>query len=260
MAIDLEKMKQKLENAENGFSGNNNEESDLWSPEEDSGINFVRFLPDDEGDPFKELHFHYLRDLGGGTHLCEKNNGFAKTCPICDFATDVWHSANGDKTLENFAKTLFVKQRYFSNVYIRNNENLKKPVKLFGYPMTVYKRLLGFVFDPEIGDFTNVKDSYDIKVEKSKGDNDYYAKTSVDAARSKSDLAETKKEIEEILDQRLDPFEIYTRSTMEEIQKDLAKISFSEEADAEGTEKYTKKDDAEEAPVDLDAAFEKLTS
>lgn len=259
MAIDLEKMKQKLQNAENGFS-DKNEESDLWSPEEDSGINYVRFLPDDDGDPFKELHFHYLRDLGGGTHLCEKNNGFAKSCPICDFATEVWQGANGDKTLENFAKTLFVKQRYFSNVYIRDNEKLEKPVKLFGYPMTVYKRLLGFVLDPEIGDFTDVKNSYDIKVEKSKNDSDYYAKTTVDAARSKSDLAGTKKEIAEILDQRLSPFDVYTRSTPEEIEKDLAKISFSEDADTEGTEKYTKQGDSEGTPVDLDAAFEKLSS
>ena len=79
MAIDLNKMKQKLASAQ----GNGGGKSDFWKITE--GEHTVRLLPSEDGDPFREFWFHY----NVGTHngfLCPKRN-FGDNCPVCEFAT-----------------------------------------------------------------------------------------------------------------------------------------------------------------------------
>ncbi len=54
MAIDIKKMKAKLAAAQSNGKGG---KSDFWKLTE--GEHTVRLLPSEDGDPFKEFHFHY---------------------------------------------------------------------------------------------------------------------------------------------------------------------------------------------------------
>ena len=55
MAINLEAMREKLEASRNG--GQKKENNTKWRPQE--GDQTIRILPTEDGDPFKEYHFHY---------------------------------------------------------------------------------------------------------------------------------------------------------------------------------------------------------
>ena len=137
MAIDLNKMKQKLASTQ----GNGGGKSDFWKITE--GEHTVRLLPSEDGDPFREFWFHY----NVGTHngfLCPKRN-FGDNCPVCEFATKLFNE--GETESVNMAKKLFARQRFFSPVVVRGEE--KAGVRVWGYSKTVYQELLGLVLNPE---------------------------------------------------------------------------------------------------------------
>ena len=83
MAIDFSKLKAKLDVLDGKKSGGKNNNV-FWKPE--VGTHMIRILPDPDGDPVKELHFHYNVDKGGV--MCPKRN-FGDACPICEFATSL---------------------------------------------------------------------------------------------------------------------------------------------------------------------------
>ena len=68
MAINLDKMKAKLDTSRNGGRSQNNTK---WRPSE--GDQTIRLLPAEDGDPFKEYHFHYNVGRNPGI-LCPKKN------------------------------------------------------------------------------------------------------------------------------------------------------------------------------------------
>ena len=86
MAIDLKKMKAKMAAAQNNGKGG---KSDFWKLTE--GEHTVRILPSEDGDPFKEYHFHY--NVAKGGFLCPKRN-FGDACPVCDFASELWRDSS----------------------------------------------------------------------------------------------------------------------------------------------------------------------
>ena len=53
MAIDLSKMRAKLDALQNKDSGDNK----FWRPSD--GEQAIRIVPTEDGDPFREFHFHY---------------------------------------------------------------------------------------------------------------------------------------------------------------------------------------------------------
>ena len=83
MALNIELMRQKLNNSQNKNSGNKNDTK--WKPSE--GDQTIRILPTKDGDPFKEFHFHYNVGKNPGI-LCPKKN-YGEHCPICDFASSL---------------------------------------------------------------------------------------------------------------------------------------------------------------------------
>ena len=113
MGIDLKKMKAKLAAAQNNGKGG---KSDFWKLTE--GEHTVRILPSEDGDPFKEFHFHYNVGKQNG-FLCPKRN-FGDDCPVCEFATKLFNQ--GDTESINMAKKLFARQRFFSPVIVRGEE------------------------------------------------------------------------------------------------------------------------------------------
>ena len=77
MAIDFSKLKAKLDVLEGKAKAGGKNNNVFWKPE--VGTHMIRILPDPDGDPVKELHFHYNVDKGGV--LCPKRN-FGDECPI----------------------------------------------------------------------------------------------------------------------------------------------------------------------------------
>ena len=67
MAIDLSKMRAKLDALQNKDSGDNK----FWRPND--GEQAIRIVPTEDGDPFREFHFHYNVGQNRGL-LCPKRN------------------------------------------------------------------------------------------------------------------------------------------------------------------------------------------
>ena len=110
MAINMDKMRGKLAK----LRGQNDGGSGQWKPKE--GSQEIRIVPTEDGDPLKEMWFHYNLGENRG-FLCPKRN-FGDRCAVCDFASNLWREGveNNDLESKKLAKSLFVRQRVFSPV------------------------------------------------------------------------------------------------------------------------------------------------
>ena len=90
MAIDLSKMRAKLDALQNKDSG----DKKFWRPND--GEQAIRIVPTQDGDPFREFFFHYNVGNNRG-FLCPKRN-YGDGCPVCEFASQLWKegTANDD--------------------------------------------------------------------------------------------------------------------------------------------------------------------
>ena len=97
MAIDLSKMRAKLDALQNKDSGDNK----FWRPSD--GEQAIRIVPTEDGDPFREFFFHYNVGNNRG-FMCPKRN-FGDDCPVCSFASQLWKdgSASDDEEAKNGA-------------------------------------------------------------------------------------------------------------------------------------------------------------
>ena len=193
MALDMAKMKSKLQDLESG--GKSKQDNVWWRPQE--GDQDIRIVPTEDGDPFKVYHFHY--NLGEGARggvLCPKRQ-FGENCPICDFASKLWQEGTDDS--KKMAKSLFVRQRFFSPVIDRDNE--EAGVRIWGYGKTIYETLLGLVLNPDYGDITDVDNGVDFTLTytlpKTKG---AFPQTNLVPKRKSSALAKNKGAIKERLE------------------------------------------------------------
>ena len=179
MGIDLKKMKAKLAAAQNNGKGG---KSDFWKLTE--GEHTVRILPSEDGDPFKEFHFHY--NVGKQMASFARSAIFGDDCPVCNFATKLFNQ--GDTESINMAKKLFARQRFFSPVIVRGEE--KEGVRVWGYSKTVYQELLSLVLNPDFGDITDADDGVDLVLKYAKDPGMLYPKTSLTPRRKSSPLCE----------------------------------------------------------------------
>ena len=109
MAINIEAMRAKLNASKSGGKPSGSK-STMWRPK--AGDQMVRILPTQDGDPFREFHFHYNVGKNPGIYCNKRNDG--GECPICDFASKLWRDGveNDDQNLKNEAKKLFARKRY----------------------------------------------------------------------------------------------------------------------------------------------------
>lgn len=256
MAINLELMRKKLAVLKGEVKKETNN-SPFFRPEE--GEQDIRIVPSPDGDPFKEIYFHYnIPDHSGGI-LCPKRNDGDK-CPICDFASQLWkeYTETNDEATKELAKQLFVRPRYFSPVVVRGSEN--QGVKYYGYGKKAYEMLLGYVLDPEYGDITDLDEGTDISLtyEKpaKKGPNSY-PKTTLKMRRSTSPLLADKREASTLVNNAptIDSLFADKRKTTREIEVILDNMmsgDSSAEARSSETTAYNNKGSA------VDQAFAEL--
>ena len=211
MALDMARMKEKLQTSESG--GKQQRDSAFWRPTE--GDQDIRLVPTEDGDPFKVYHFHYNMGEGArGGILCPKRQ-FGEGCPICDFASKLWQEGTDES--KKMAKSLFVRQRFFSPVVVRGEE--EAGVRVWGYGKTIYEVLLGLVLNPDYGDITDVDSGVDLSLTytlpKSKG---AFPTTNLVPKRKSSPLEKSKDKVKEILESVPDIASLFQRRSASDVQ------------------------------------------
>jgi len=207
MAIDIAKMRAKLNTAK----GKNTQQAKFWKPQ--AGTQTIRILPTEDGDPFKSFFFHY--GLNNESVLCPKHN-FGEECAVCDFVAKLYN--DGDEESRELAKKLVKKQRFFSPVLVRGEEN--EQARVWGYSKTVYTTLLETVLNPDYGDITDVENGVDIDLRYEKVSGKLYPETTLAFKRNSSPMCKglSDDECEAILDSVPDFGKLQKRRTSEEVQ------------------------------------------
>jgi len=229
------------------------EQSSWFKPDE--GDQDIRIVPAPDGDPLREVHFHYNVGEHRGGIVCPKRN-FGEECPICEFASALWREGTdtNDEESKKLAKSLFVRARYFSPVVIRGREN--EGVKIYGYGKRAYENLLGYILDPDYGDITDPMEGTDISLTYTKPTTPgAYPQTSLKMRRNTSQLVEDKEAIAALLDGIPDIDSLFERHTSEQINAILdEQLAGNGSAESRSTEttKYGS------AKSDVDRAFDEL--
>lgn len=208
MAIDLKKIKERLETLKN-----TNKKTGILKLE--NGKQTVRLLPLKDGDLCKSFYLHYNVSGEGGI-LCPKAN-FGESCAICEFVAKLFSEETEES--RNMAKNLMKKQRFFSPVLVRGKE--KEGVKLWSYSKTVYEFLLKAALDPENGDITDKKLGTDIDIEYGKRPGKLYPDTIPTLKRKTSPLCSKdllEEECEELLSHIPDMTKLFKTSSSEEVK------------------------------------------
>ena len=250
MSINMELMRKKLAQ----LRGEGEREQSAWfRPEE--GDQEIRIVPSTDGDPLKEMYFHYnVGDHKGGI-VCPKRN-FGESCPICEFASSLWKGGveSNDEESKKLAKSLFVRARYFSPVVVRGRE--EEGVKMYGYGKRAYENLLGYILDPDYGDITDAMEGTDISLTYTKPTSPgAYPQTSLKMRRNTSTLLEDTEAIPALLDSIPDFDSLFERHTPEQIDAILDE-QLAGNGSAETRSKETTKYDNSKS--DVDRAFDEL--
>ena len=254
MSIDMELMRKKLATLRGETKSDT---SSVWF-RPDEGDTDIRIIPTSDGDPLKEMSFHYnVGDHRGGI-LCPKRN-FGEACPICEFASSLWRegSDNNDEESKKLAKSLFVRTRYFSPVVVRGRED--EGIKVYGYGKTAYELLLGYILDPEYGDVTDLTEGTDITLTYTKPTKPgAYPQTSLKMRRNTSTLLEDTEAIPALLDGMPDFDALFERLTPEQVDAILDE-QLAGDGSAESRSSETTKYSTKEA-TDVDRAFNELVA
>lgn len=255
MAIDFNKMKQKL-NALQGNGNGNSTQNVFWKPQD--GDQTIRIVCPEDGDPFKQYYFHYNVGKNPGFLCPKKMHG--KDCPVCNFAWSTYNDAKaaGDTETLKFCKTLFAKERFFSPVVVRGEED--QGIKLWGYGKTAYGEMIGLVTNPDYGDITDVDGGTDLTINYGKPPGAQFPVTKITPRRRPSALAETSEDVVRIMDSMPSFTENFNSKTTEEIETMLADFLNAEAGsstadNSTGTVQYSNTETS-----DVDAAFKELLS
>jgi hypothetical protein len=246
MGINMELMRKKL--AALRGEGKSDKTSVWFKPDE--GDTDIRIVPTADGDPLKEVFFHYNIEGHRGGIMCPKRN-FGEQCPICDFASQLWRDGtdNNDEETKKLAKSLFVRTRYFSPVVVRGLED--EGVKVYGYGKQAYELLLGYILDPEYGDITDPTDGTDITLTYTKPTRPgAYPQTNLKMRRNTSPLLQDKDAIPGLMQNMPDIDSLFARHTPEEVDGILNSMlsgDSSAESRSKETTQYNQKSNVDKA-------------
>ena len=151
MAINLDKMRERKAALEGKGGGNRDT---FWRPQD--GEQTIRIVPTADGDPFKDFWFHY--NVGNNPGFLSPKRNFGEEDPLNDFVRKLFNE--GTEESIKMAKSLMARQRFFSPVLVRGEED--RGVRIWGYGKTVYEQLHNLVLNPEYGDITDTETGTDL--------------------------------------------------------------------------------------------------
>lgn len=210
--MDVNTIKARLESRKNPVKANNksNDERSKHFFKAPVGKHLVRFVPlkANPENPFIELYIHY--QFGKKTIISPIN--FGEKDPIVEFSKTVAKSKEPEDW--KLAKKIKPKLRVFAPVIVRGEED--KGVRFYEFGPQIYDELLALASDEEVGDFTDVLEGRDFKLDVTQGAT--YKETVIRPAMKSSPLSKDPKEVEEWLNNQVDPRDFYSRYTFDEIK------------------------------------------
>jgi hypothetical protein len=246
MAIDINKMKQKLNALHTKGGGSTTK---FWKTP--NGESVIRILPTQDGDPFKEFHFHY--NVGGENgFLCPKKN-FGDECKVCEFVSALYKGTEEDKAN---ARKLVSKQRFVSPILVRGEED--KNVQLFSYSKSVYETLLQLVINPDYGDISDAEDGIDLVLTYGKAPGAMFPTTTITPRRRSSPILADKKQRDELLSVNVDFASLFERKTPDQVAQALDRFLFCDDEAAEGSDEKEVKYAGSASKSAVDEAFDDL--
>ena len=245
MAIDLKKMRAKLASTENKGGGSN--KNLFWKPQD--GESVIRIVPDPDGDPFKEYWFHY--NVANNPGFLSPKKNFGEDDVLDAYVRKLFNDGTEESREE--AKKLMAKQRFFSPVIVRGEE--EKGVRLWGYSKTVYQKLLQLVLNPEYGDITDLQEGTDLTINYGKKAGQMFPSTDIFPARRTSPLHKDKGLAKELAETEIQYDNVFSKKTTDEVQEMLEQHLSGDTDDSAGTVQYAKT--TEDA---ADQAFKSLLS
>lgn len=221
MAINMEKMEQKLKN----LQGNGSKKSAFWRPQD--GEQVIRIVPTEDGDPFKEYWFHY--NLGNNPGFLSPKKNFGEDCPLDSYVRDLYRQ--GDEESIKMAKSLSARQRFFSPVVVRGEED--QGVRIWGFGKMAYQELLNLVLNPDYGDITDTDEGTDLVIKYGKPAGAQFPQTSITPRRKTSKLFEEDEKVKEALTGVPEFDSVFERKTSSDVQTMLDEFIASQLSDDE---------------------------
>jgi len=245
MAIDLSKMKEKLSRSQ----GMNSKSSMFWRPPE--GESCIRIVPTPDGDPFKEFWFHY--NVGKNPGFLSPKKNFGEADPLDDFVRKLFNEGTDDSIA--MAKNLMARQRFFSPVIVRGEED--KGVRLWGYGKMAYQELLNLVLNPEYGDITDPDAGTDLVINYGKPAGAQFPQTKITPRRRPSELCQEGAErCAEMLETIPAMDSLFEKKSHADVQKMLDEFLLGAEENSSETSKYADSGTSETSSVEK--AFDEL--
>jgi len=195
----------------------------FWKPS--IGTQQIRIVPSAYNPeyPFKELFFHY----GVGKYPMIALTNFGEQDPVVEFVNEL--KKTSDKDNWSLAGKLSPKMRIFAPVVVRGEED--KGVRLWGFGKNVYKTLMAYAADEEIGDFTDVMGGRDFTVEMVQGNP--YPETTVRPRMKESPLSENNSHVEVWLKDQPKAEESFTKYDFDFVKRQLSKYLDPDSEDAQ---------------------------
>ncbi len=246
MAIDMKKMRAKLESLQNnGGKG----KSAFWRPQD--GEQVIRIVPSDDGDPFKEYWFHY--NLGDNPGFLSPKKNFGEDCPLDSYVRELYRQ--GDDESVKMAKSLSARQRFFAPVIVRGEED--QGVRVWGFGKMAYQELLNLVLNPDYGDITDVDEGTDLVIKYGKPAGAQFPQTTITPRRKASAMVDNAKKAKEMLNSIPDFTTLFERKTAQEVQVMLEEFIASR-LDDEGVEEASSESQKYGGDSAIDDKFSEL--
>ena len=249
MAINVDKMKQRKAALDN--RGGNRDT--FWRPQD--GEQCIRIVPTADGDPFKDYWFHY--NVGNNPGFLSPKKNFGEGDPLDDFVRKLFNE--GTEESIKMAKSLMARQRFFSPVLVRGEE--EKGVRIWGYGKMVYEQLLNLVLNPEYGDITDTETGTDLVLHYGKPQGASFPQTKLTPRRRSSVLCDDAvggdERCAEMLESIPDFDTLFERKTPEDVGTLLDAFLLGDESTGEETDSTTPPPSTDTVSS-VDAAFDEL--
>jgi len=250
MAINLDKMRERKAALEGKGGGNRDT---FWRPQD--GEQCIRIVPTADGDPFKDFWFHY--NVGNNPGFLSPKRNFGEEDPLNDFVRKLFNE--GTEESIKMAKSLMARQRFFSPVLVRGEED--RGVRIWGYGKQVYEQLLNLVLNPEYGDITDTETGTDLVLHYGKPPGASFPQTKLTPRRRSSVLCDDAvggdDRCAELLESIPEFDTLFERKTPEEVGALLDAYLLGEEGTTEDTNTTTPPPSTDTVSS-VDAAFNEL--
>tara|TARA_R110000772_G_scaffold191903_2_gene302871 strand:+ start:1667 stop:2509 length:843 start_codon:yes stop_codon:yes gene_type:complete len=217
--MNLDVIKQRLETLNSQSqkkSGGGDKKNLFFKPS--IGKQVIRVVPSKfyKDNPFTEMKFYY--GIGPKMTMASPLNWGDKD-PISEFVKQLRQS--NDSESWRLAKKLDPKNRVFIPIIVRGEES--EGVKLWQFGKLVHEAFLQMASDEEIGDFTDILEGRDIKLNtvgpESTGTK--YNKTSIGPSLKVTPLSDDKAIVDNLLEDQIDPMKLFKPLPFDEMKAAL---------------------------------------